>query len=434
MDTYDKKWQFGQNKSDKKVFSVMLILEDHPIIIDGADIIYCFFIEDIFRNSLSGTLAFQDRYGLQEFGSFSGNEKIVIIYGVGEQDRNLVFDIWKVGRIQQSGQGVRRQESAQIEINFVDPIFPALQLKRYSRSFKEQPTTDIIKYILNKMVGLEGSGIDLNIEKSKSRLSFVMPYWTPRLALSYLMRRSKSALNGESGYLCFVNTSNEKVGMKMNVLSLNYLFSDVARSLDPEKYVLSSKEANYKNKILEYWMSGIDRTSNIRLRGGSWKGYNFLRKKLISNDLTYSDGISKSTLLGRSSLYGKIDDTSSYITMLGEENMDFLESVSYSEWIKRYSMQFVVSAIVKGDENRYAGQQIEIAWPSFLQQQKFNEVLQGKYLIKSITHYFGPGRGNAYTQRLVLLKNAFNKMDSRYLLPSEKRNITTEKYNILVEN
>jgi hypothetical protein len=434
MATYSKKWSYQQNKQDKRTFSVMLLLENRPIIIDGSDVISCYFVEDIFRNSMSGKLVFQDRNGLQEFGAFSGNEKVIIIYGYGDKDRNLMFDIWKIGKMQQSGGGVRTQEQVQMEITFVDTFFPAFQLKRYSRSFTEQRSTDIIKYILNEMIFINTTDVQIAMEDSKTKLDFIMPYWTPRMAISHLMKRSKGSITGESGYLCYANTDDESTGVKMNVVTLNYLFSDIARTIDPQRYVLTSKDVNYKNKILEYWMTGLDRNSNAKLRGGSWKGYNFLRKKLISDDLGYSDGIKKSMLLGRSSLYGPIDDISSNISMSGENDVDLLEATSYSSWVKRYSMQFVLNVIVKGDENRFAGQQIEIAWPSFLQQQKFNEVLQGKWLIKSITHHFGPGRDYPYIQRLVLLKNAFNKMNTRYLVEAQQRNITTEKYSILVKN
>ena len=179
-------------------------------------------------------------------------------------------------------------------------------------------------------------------------------------------------------------------------------------------------------------MTGLDRNSNTKIRGGSWKGYNFFRKKLIEQDLTYSEGIDRTILLGGTSLYGKIDDIASNISITGEPNQDLLKNFSYSEWAKRYNMQYIVTITVEGNEKRFAGQHIQIAWPSYLKQEKFNKALQGKYMIKSVTHHFGPGQNYQYIQKLVLIKNAYHKMDSSYLMEAINKNITKGKQKTIV--
>jgi hypothetical protein len=428
----DKRWNYKQTTLKKGVYSIMILMETGPIILDAAAIVSCYFIEDIFKNCMSGKLTFQDRYGMQELGGFSGNEKVIIVYGTGDKNRELMFDIWKVGKINQQTASGRTQESALIEITFIDTFFPNLNLKRYSRSFIQENTTDIIKWIINKIMLVEKTNMQLSMDDSNTKLDFVMPYWSPRIAINYLMKRSKSIKTGEGGYLYYHNTQDQKRSMQLNVKSINYLLADVDRTLDPVAYVMSSEDLTIPNKILEYTMTGLDRNSNAKIRGGSWKGYNFLRKKLIEQDLTYSEGIDRTILLGSTSLYGKIDDITSNISISGEPNQDLLKNVSYSEWTKRYNMQYIVTITVEGNEKRFAGQHIQIAWPSYLKQEKFNKALEGKYIIKSVTHHFGPGQNYQYMQKLVLIKNAYHRMNSSYLMQAINKNITQERQKAIV--
>jgi hypothetical protein len=270
---------------------------------------------------------------------------------------------------------------------------------------------------------LEGSGITYNIEETSNSMDFVMPIWTPRQSLSYLAKRARGVDTGDSGYICYNNTKNEKTGLRVNFVSLNYLFGDYEKTLDPQQYRMADKNSANRNVILEWWMSGMDKTSNVVLKGGSWKGYDFSRKKLLSEDIQYKDAMERTILLGKRSLYGSINNPNSHIGMTGESDEDMLKNFAYTEWVKRYSMQQVVNIIVQGNENRSAGNMIEIEWPSRLQDtQVFNETLKGKYLIKSVTHSFDASREYPYTQRLVLLKNAYHNMETNRLLPAKKIN------------
>jgi hypothetical protein len=93
-------------------------------------------------------------------------------------------------------------------------------------------------------------------------------------------------------------------------------------------------------------------------------------------------------------------------------------------------MQFITNLIVQGHDKRFAGQHIQIDWPDAMNtegDESFNNLLKGKYLIKSVTHSFNPGGTFPYKQRLVLIKNAYNKIDSKILYESTKRNIFPDK-------
>lgn len=423
----------GQVELKKGVYSVMFITEKQNVVLLNEDIYDLYFIEDIFKFCMVGKLIFNDRYNFLEVGPFTGQEKIVIIYGEGESDKNMVFDIWKVGRISQSGPGMRETSENQIEIQFVDPFFAAYTLRKYSRSWKGEKYSQIIKDILNNMLFASTSGFKINLEESSNSTDFIIPYWTPRTALNFLCRRAKGNRSGTSGYLIFNNTVN---GITLNALSLNYLLLDIDKTLDKKTYVLQSNVVSDSNKILEWWINSLDRNSNPVLRGGHWRGYDFLTKKLLQMDYNYSDGVNKNVMLGRKTLYGKMDDYFSSNTMVGDNSIDTLADVGFNDWAKRYNMQFIVNIIVEGSEKRHAGQHIEIEWPGIQGNEKMNDSLRGKYLIKSVTHSFKTGATYPYRQRLVCIKNAYHDNDSLMLYNSVITNLYSQKEqpNIIMRN
>jgi hypothetical protein len=417
----------GRVTLNRKIFDVMIITEKNQLVLNNSDIMELYFIEDIFKFCLTGTMTFNDRYNVIEYGPFTGNEKIAIIYSVGDdRERELVFDIWKVGRIQGIGTGMREGGENLITMHFVDPFYTGFSLRKYSRSWSNEYYSNIMKDILNNMVYFKATSSKFNIEQSSNKTDFIMPYWTPQTSLRWLMRRAKGKQSGTSGYLCYNNT---KDNFSHNLYTMNYLLQDQGKTLDPVKYVFQDKDVSGENKILEWWISGIDRQSLSSIRGGRWRGNDFSTKKMLDFEQVYSEGADATTCLGRTTLYSQIDDLHSTSLMVGENSNENLETVAYNDWAKRYNMQFIMNIIVQGNEKRYAGQHIEIVWPSARKNvgsDPSNSLLKGRYLIKSITHSFSPGGTYPYRQRLVLIKNAYNAIDSKVLYQAKKPNVFSD--------
>lgn len=416
----------------KQIFNVMIITEKQPIVLNNADIVELYFIEDIFKFCIVGTIKFNDRYNIMQYGPFTGNEKLAIIYSVegspkSNRNRELIFDIWKVGKIQQIGTGVREEGENFITMSFIDPFYSGYNLKRYSRSWSDEYYSNIMRDILNNMVKFRISDMPFNIEESSNKTDFIIPYWKPQTAMKWLMRRAKGKESGTSGYLCFNNTNQ---GFSHNLLTFNYLLSDTGKTLDNIPYSFNKGEVSARNKILEWWISGIDKGSNSVIRGGTWRGFDFNTKKLLDNEYVYSDGSDNTMMLGRKTLYHKLDDKDSSNIMMGDMDNDLLDNIAYNDWCKRYNMQFILNIVVEGSEERFAGQQIRIEWPSIVRntgnQIPFNDLLKGKYLIKSVTHSFNPGGTFPYRQRLVLIKNAYTNIDSQILYKAKQTNLYQE--------
>lgn len=409
------------------VVSIMIITENGNAILMNEDIYEFYFIEDIFKFCMVGKLVFNDRYNFIENGPFTGNEKLFVAYGIGQSERQLVFEIWKIGKISQAGSGIRETSENMIEMFFVDPFFSGFTLRRYSRSWSDERYSDIMQDILNEMVFVKQGGRPLNIEPSFNSTDFVMPYWTPQTALKYLMRRARSLRTGTSGYLCYNCT---KDGFSTNLKTLNYLFLDIDKTIDLKPYRLQSNVVSDKNKILEWWINSLDRASLPNIRGGKWRGFDFNTKRFLEFDYKYSNAVKENVMLGRKTLYPKIDDIESSNYMTGDTDLGTLNDIAFHDWAKRYNVQFVLNLIVEGDDSRFAGQHIDVQWPSIQSGQdkgKFNNAFIGKYLVKSVTHTFMGGGNYPYRQRLVCIKNAYQDINSASLHPAEIKNLSDER-------
>lgn len=406
----------GSHKISKTgLYSVILLLEDgQNMMIDANDVEILYFIEDITVSCMTGKIIINDRYGLIEYGPFTGNEKISIKYGKNF-DREQIFDIFKISKMGQSGMH-NTSADMQIEIYFVDILFMPLTINKYSRSFgADAKYSDILKHLLQNMIGLSDNFLQIN-ESTNIINNYIMPYWTILQTINFLSERAEDKAG--AGCLFFNNTDN---GFKVNFKSYNWLNS-TDNYKEENEYIFESVNVEDENKILEYWINGLDKYSNKFLRGGKFLGYDFETKSLVEKDFDYSDGIDSSILLGKTSLYPDISQIAA-VNLYGDTTEKELENRAYSAWIKRYQKQFIVNFIVEGREDRFAGQQIEVKWPSVDKKEFYNKALKGNYLIKTVTHMFGRDRTFPYKQRLVCIKNAYNDIDSKDLLKTTNYNI-----------
>jgi hypothetical protein len=410
--------------------------ETHTGILDSADLVRCYFIEDIFGFCMMGKLIFYDRSGLMEYGPFTGNETISLVYGT-EEEREIVFHIWRVKRIVQVKQGgVQSSDENLIEVVFVDNSYGATFEPKYSRSFGTDKTyMDIVNHILKNMIGWPTNRINLEQSNSKPIEGFVIPYWSPAKTINWILKRCISTETASSGYLCYGNTYNERT---INIRTLNYLFGE-NNVLDDVDYVFGSSDDSLKNKVLEWHVEGANRNAMGKVLGGTWKGFNPATKKLISTNYNFTEGIKDTVLLGRQAVLPNITDAtlgSSVEKVTGEASEAELKAFLYDEWARQYNRQNAIIITVEGNEKRYAGHQIQIRWPSADKvSQIYHKQYQGKYLVKSITHHFTArtsGSSFNYTQKMVLLKNGFQDGDAISLVNASKQNTQTRnKYTFV---
>jgi hypothetical protein len=131
-------------------------------------------------------------------------------------------------------------------------------------------------------------------------------------------------------------------------------------------------------------------------------------------------------LLGRVSLFEDLSNRRSHYEITSQTTSSQLDNMFYSDFIQFYNSQQKLNILVRGSEFRYAGQQIEINFPSSDASKIPNKQRKGKYLVKSITHSLtGTGSNTSYIQRMVLLKNAYEISDNINLLKASRKNIAS---------
>ena len=294
----------GDIKVSEGIFSVSLVFEDRTVHLDTEDVIDLYFIEDIFKLSMTGKLIFYDKYNFLELGPFTGNEQIIVKYGKNI-DVEIMFDIWKVKEISMTT-SLRTQSFGMIELYFVDPIFQQMAFRRYSRSWAgNTKISTIMSDILENMtLPTIANGRSMRIEESSNNMvdPFIMPYWTPQQTLTFLMKRATGNESGNSGYICYSNTHSSK--LTTNLHTIDYLLDDKSGEADDTTYIFSSRDVSSINKILEWSMSGTDKLAHEYLRGGKFQGYDWSTKTQHNIELKYKDsGVKNMMMLGKKTLF-----------------------------------------------------------------------------------------------------------------------------------
>jgi hypothetical protein len=133
------------NQEGAKKFSVVLGLDAGRMLLESNNIKQLYFIEDIFSYSIVGKLIFNDDRGILEFGPLTGNETLTIIYGEDEVIEKS-FYIYKISNINQISQTNPETDNV-VELFFVDYMFYSLNFLQYSKAWKDEKISKIVKTI-----------------------------------------------------------------------------------------------------------------------------------------------------------------------------------------------------------------------------------------------------------------------------------------------
>jgi len=408
-------------KDLQSVFGVKIITrdtggkDDRIISIPSDLIMECFFIEDIFSISTTGKMIFLDPVGGIEQLPITGHEQLAVVFG-SALEREMRFDIWSITNIEQIQQPESAAQSL-IEIIFVDTHFQRLTQLEYSKSWTNTRISDIIKDITENMLYITSWG---HFEETNETLPyFYMPYWTPVEAIRWLSERASSRENGTAGYLFYI------IKEKANFVTMEKLFQqkniEKTETDNVPLYYKFSQAAGgmgYVNALMDWNLSSIDKLSLSGLRGGHRMGYDFETKTFIDNSYNYTTSIRNYTMHGKRTLYPPLDYAGAKFTNTGENDSAVIDNIYNSEFIHRYSKQLALIATLMGHERREAGTMAYIEWPSTLPSEKVNKMMEGKYLIKSITHYLSAKAVPPYKNKVVFLRNAYTDCDNRTLTAS----------------
>jgi len=376
--------------------------------IDAGSISTLYFIEDVLSFCITGKVKFTDYGGIIEIGNFWGyqQEELSIEYGLPKSSKvKKNFKVYKIDK--QLPTQTRLVVNNVYEITFVSELYYQWHFKQYSRSFKDMKTSDIMKHIMKHMV----EGEFFNIEESNERIEyFYTGLKSPAENFKFLMERSTGVKSGKAGYLCFENMDGYNLVTLPNIMNSSVDVMEPSEG-DNVRYWFDTENLYMFNKVETFDRLGVDNSSMQQLSGGNRLGYDILRKKNILKTYTYKDSRNKfkDNLLGNPEyplLDPKITGRERFLKT-GENDEIFMDNIYYNNWIKQYSAQQLIMLYVKGHEKRKAGGVIDIVWPS-IRKGKNNLNFTGKYFVKSVIHYLFNDTDTLYSQKLVLMKNAYD--------------------------
>lgn len=406
--------------------------------IDYGSIEYLYLIEDLYSFCMTGKIQFYDRIGISEFGPLNGSEKLAITFGNdnGEGDyKKIVMNILKIEKIERA-KGSRPSKDSLVELVLVDEYYQKWHSHFWSKSWVNANIGDIIKDIAKNHLGIEDF---VQFERPRETIEYFDTHnRTPAECISWLMNRASGSQTKQPGYLLYNGNNNETDRFGYSFVTLEKLLSNKKWMPpydinDVATYVFESDNPNYVNKIENHKIVNVDLNALKSLSGGTVLGYDIRRKKLIKQVYTYQDAVDRFTILGRKTLFPvELNITHPMIRVDGYSNEDILDNLWFGNWIREYTNQQQVHLTVNGHTKRKVGGLIRVIWPSHddqadgvksYEREAFNRQWDGKYIIKSITHYFQRNSTYGWQQKLVCVKNGYTDSFNPSLVNATKKNV-----------
>ena len=390
------------------------------------DIFELWFVEDIYSFCMKGRVSFVDRVGFTEFGNMSGTEVVQITYGQDNNKKTALFHIHSVTT------SLSAPHEYRIDASLTEMRFKYLNYHSYSLSYPSNTGllshTDIVADMFSKYMGIDKDDWE-QFENCNEKIDyFDTTNGTPAENIRWLLDRCSGSDSGRAGYLLYQNTTEKQ----WNLVTLEKLLQQ-----DKLMYIYDKDEKYYFDKIND---NHINKISSVRFRGftnrelpqlsrGYLLGYDPTTRIFHHKTYNYYNAIDKYTILGQHSLFEDLQlipylNTEAEPINTGESDPDIMDNLWYGDWIKRYCKQQLIEVNVRGHEDRYAGGMIYIQWKSQDKiEERINQSLNGKFLVKSITHHFSHETSPKYQQSMLLIKNGFSEKQAGTFVKAKNKNI-----------
>jgi len=406
--------------------------------IDFNSIEYLYIIEDLYSFCLTGKISFYDRIGISEFGPLNGSEKLRIKFGNdgGDNDYKIVvMNIQKIEKIDRFKEA-RPANDDLIDLILVDENYQKWHSHFWSKSWVDTKISDIMTDIAKNHLGIEEF---VSFEATQEKIEYFDTHLrTPAECISWLMNRASGAQTKQPGYLFYNGNNNDTDGFGYNFHTLEQLMQNKKwmppyDANDKAAYVFETANPNYINMIRNHKILNIDLAAIKSLSGGTLLGWDIKRKKLIKQEYVYQDAVDRFTILGRKTLFpAEMQISHPTVRIDGYSDEKMLDNIWFGNWVKEYTNQQQVHITVDGHTKRKAGGMIRIIWPSHedgvtdsmsYTKETFNKQMDGRFMIKSITHYFDKRLSMGWQQKLVCIKNGYSASPNPNLVPAKKINL-----------
>jgi hypothetical protein len=376
--------------------------------------------EDIFSNTMSGSVVIQDSLDLIDSVPLIGQEQLRLTI----QTPTLTNKIEKVFYIYKLQNRATSKRSQIYMLNFCSRELIYSVNSKVAKAFSGN-ISDTVSSIFTDPRYL-ASDTKLLLEKTKNSYNFVAPYWSPLETINWLTGKSINE-RGVPNYLFFeTNQSYEYVSVDTLIqqpIEREYIYSDV----DANTIFGAQGSKDDKYKIVESMSNAVTFDYLRNLSAGMYSSklytYDLTTKNINTNTYDYIDDFDKSNHLEKIPL--KTDDllrkkiASLYFIEKNNYQTGALKSQGYNDFfLQRNSLleqlsAFKISINVKGRTDIKAGNTINFTINSMRQilsdeidTSGKSDYFCGKYLVTAICHKIVNG---THTMNMEIVSDSFVK-------------------------
>ena len=161
--------------------------------------------EDVYSNTLSGSITLADSINLIGTFPFVGLEQIQIGFktpGFSKRDKTeLLFDVYQIAD-RNTGSSAEGSDVTQVySLHLISPAFARNQKSRVLKAFSHMSIDEMVGRIINNFLSE-----DVETEFTSGTQSYVIPGWTPFRAVNWLAARARPEKNPAAANYLFYET------------------------------------------------------------------------------------------------------------------------------------------------------------------------------------------------------------------------------------
>lgn len=388
--------------------------------------------EDLFSNSLSGTLVLKDSMNLAKHFPIVGLEKVrVVFYTPGDVEGDTPIELTFRGYSYES-LPTSTDNTKYLTIELVSEIEVKNKETKISRSYRKMPYSKMVESLFSLLKEPEEeTRYKTFITNTSGIYNLVIPFWTPLYAINWIASKSISAsnlshcdfvfyqsLDGTFNFVSLSDLKQRKVVAKYNRAPAGR--RDEAGNLPVQDYLRNITNHTIL-KLPDYWegqalgvyASNLT-TFDITRKTISRTNYNYFGQMSNGNEPKVAEepllSQTQKDLARKYSSYRKFLPKHSYL-FDGFRNNDNVElyALRHQSLMQRMNaMQLKLE--VPGDSRLRVGDKINVTIPSTEDTKDKEEwrdtFLSGNYIITSVRHLIMDG---SYSMELIVSRDSYEQ-------------------------
>lgn len=388
--------------------------------------------EDIYNNSLSGSITFVDSLNLSKHMPIVGNEELSIVFytpGQPNQALNKISLKLKVYKVSQR-QSTEKEKQVFISLEFVSKEFFNSTLVKFSRSYKNMTYGLMMREIFKTYFVDQGSP---TLEHDQNNIywydtygkrSFIVPYWSPLYTINWLTNHSYTI--GRSGEKMSDYMFYQTVDGKYNFFPLSHL--KTLGTVANYRYVPADQSTGTKLMDNATNFIIVDAGNKMRDIGSgvfasTLTTIDITNKEIEHSKFSYKNSFSDLAHVGKypivPAMQDKFSDWSLSYRKIQPKHAYKYDKVKDADGYKDYALSrqsllnqmnsLTIRIDVPGDSRRKVGDIVEFDMTSAesvsKKADKSDPYISGKYMITKIAHYL---KTDGYVMVMTLNKDSYD--------------------------